>query len=214
MPISTALQQTVETLRNALPAEIFNAIGQSITDLKETGIEAKAPKIGDRITLPVLEDAYGGHIDLAGLAQTGHLVISFYRGGWCPYCSVELRGLSAVADRLKQQGVALVAISPETPENASETSAKNALGFPVAVDRGNQFARSLGIVFPLPENLRPPYRQIGIDLASWNGDDSHELPLPATLIVDREGIVRFIEADADFTRRTEPEDLVAALATI
>ncbi|MFB2552400.1 peroxiredoxin-like family protein [Ensifer soli] len=214
MALSAVLQQTVETLRNALPAPIFDAIGQSIADLKQSGIEDRAPKVGERISLPVLTGADGGRIDLAGLAADGPLVISFYRGGWCPYCSIELRGLSAIADDLKQRGAALVAISPETPDNALATAGKNALGFPVAVDANNEFARSLGIVFALPEGLRPLYRQIGIDLPVWNGDESHELPLPATLIVDRDGVVRFIDADADFTRRTEPEDILSALAAV
>ena len=212
MSLAAELEKTVETLKSALPESIFSAIGKSIIDLKATCIVDNAPLVGSRIPLPTLKDFDGNDVDLAKLALNGPLVISFYRGGWCPYCNVELRALSAAVGQINAAGATVVAITPELAGNARETSGKNTLGLPVLVDEGNRYARELGIAFSLPEDLMPLYRDIGIDLTQWNGDENHELPLPATYIVEADGTVVWAFVDADFTVRAEPSEIVAALS--
>ncbi|CAN7652473.1 peroxiredoxin-like family protein [Pararhizobium sp. LjRoot238] len=214
MSLAVELKKTAEALKSALPEPIFSAIAQSITDLKASGITKRAASVGSIIPLPVIKDFDGNEVDLGTLAADGPLAISFYRGGWCPYCNVELRALSHSLGDIEASGATVVAITPEQPGNARETAGKNTLGFPVLVDKGNRYARELGIVFSLPEKLRPIYREIGIDLADWNGDESHELPLAATYIVDSNGTVVWAFVDADFTVRAEPANLAAALRRV
>ncbi|MCM2475023.1 AhpC/TSA family protein [Rhizobium sp. CG5] len=214
MSLAVELKKTADSLKAALPADIFAAIGQSIADLKATGITKRAASVGSIIPLPVIKDFDGNEVDLGTLAADGPLVISFYRGGWCPYCNVELRALSHALGDIEAAGATVVAITPESSGNARETAGKNTLGFPVLIDEGNRYARELGIVFSLPEKLRPLYREIGIDLVDWNGDESYELPLAATYIVDSNGTVVWAFVDADFTLRTEPANIAAALRRV
>ena len=110
-------------------------------------------------------------------------------------------------------GAGLVAISPELPDRALSTAEQHALGFEVLSDHGNTVARKFGLVFTLPEELRPIYQQFGIDLPSANGDDSYALPLPATYIIDRKSIIVDAFVDADYTNRLEPEVLLTILRT-
>jgi peroxiredoxin len=214
MSLAVELKKTAEALKSALPGDVFSAIARSIEDLKASGITTKAASVGSTIPLPVIKDFDGNDVDLAALAANGPLVISFYRGGWCPYCNVELHALSQAIGDIEASGATVVTITPELPGNARETAGKNTLGFPVLIDKGNHYARELGIVFSLPENLRPLYRQIGIDLEDWNGDESHELPLAATYIVDSSGKVVWAFVDTDFTVRAEPANITAALRRV
>lgn len=108
-------------------------------------------------------------------------------------------------------GIGLVAISPELPDRILTTAEKNALGFEVLSDQGNEVARSFGLVFTLPEELRPIYKQFGIDLPSENGDDTYALPIPATYVINTEGIITNAFVDADYTSRVEPEELLTVL---
>jgi peroxiredoxin len=173
--------------------------------------------VGAKPSLATLKAPNGEAIDLASLAKAGPLVLIFYRGGWCPYCNVTLKAYADSFADFQGAGATIVAITPELPEKADTTAASTVLPFPIAIDTGNAFARSLGLVFALPPSLRPLYRQIGIDLIDWNGDDTHELPVPATYVIDREGTVRWAFVEADFTQRANPQDVLAAargLATI
>ncbi len=211
MTLAQELSSTVEAVKGAVPAPIFEAIGQSIADLHASGLAANAANTGTTIGLPTLPLADGGQIDLKSLAQDKKLVLIFYRGGWCPYCNVALRAYTRRLDEFAAAGATIVAITPELADNARDTTAKNELGFPVALDRGNAYARSLGLVFALPENLRPLYRDIGIDLEAHNGEGSHELPLAATYVVASDGNIRWAFVEADFTTRAEPDDVLRAL---
>ena len=214
MSLKEKLSQTVEVVKAAVPPAIFGAIGQSIADLKHTGQDAHAAGVGAKPNLPVLPGLKGAPVDLHALLAKGPLVLTFYRGGWRPYCNVALQAFAARARDFSAQGAHFVAITPELPENAEATSDKAAFPFPVAIDAGNVFARELGLVFSLPTDLRPLYRQIGIDLAQWNGDEAHELPIPATYVLDRDGVIRWAFVEADFTQRAEPDDVLSALRAL
>lgn len=214
MSLADELVRTVETVRSAVPAPIFDAIGRSIGDLEASGVAGRATGIGSRIPLPVLEGLDGTPLALADLVSGRPAILVFYRGGWCPYCNVTLQAYAKALPQIEAAGGAIVAITPELAENAAETAERNAVGFPIAIDRGNAFARSLGLVFALPEGLRPLYREIGIDLSLHNGDDSHELPIPATYVIDRDAVIRWAFVEADFTQRADPAEAVGALQAI
>ncbi|CZR60124.1 uncharacterized protein PAC_10019 [Phialocephala subalpina] len=163
-----------------------------------------AIKVGDKLPSFHLSDATGKQVNSAELTSNGPLLITFYRGNWCPYCNLALRALQKQLEDFKAKGVTLVAISPELPDMSLSTVEKNELAFIVLSDMGNKFAKELGILFAQPDELRAPFNSVGIDLKERNGDDSFVVPLPATLLVDKSGIVRNTFIDPNYTHRLEP----------
>jgi peroxiredoxin len=146
---------------------------------------------GERLTVP---DAFEG----------GFGVVLFYRGSWCPYCNLALHALQAILLALTAKGVTLVAITPEVPSEALSTAEKNALAFPVLSDIGNIYAAQLGILFPMPDEMKSVFDGGGIDLKNRNGDESLVVPVPATILVGRDGIVKKVFIEADYSMRLEP----------
>ena len=140
--------------------------------------------------------------------------MSFYRGGWCPFCNLELWALQKILPEIERLGASLVAVSPELPDASLNTLEKHRLQFQVLSDRGNQVARQFGLVFTLPQELRPVYEQFGIDIPPHNGDQSFELPLPATYVIASDGTIRYAFVNSDYTQRAEPSDIIAACAKI
>ena len=214
MSLADELADVRTKVEAALPAPVFHAIAGSIESLKATGIAERATGVGGRIGLPVLAGRDGAAIDLAAISSTGPIVLLFYRGGWCPYCDVTLRGFAKALPRIAAAGGTLVAVTPETAAPPGDAGSGQDLGFPIAIDRGNAFARGLGLVFRLPEHLWPLYRDIGIDLPARNGDDSHELPVPAIYVVETGGRIAWAHVDADFTARADPVAVIDALEAL
>lgn len=154
-----------------------------------------------RFTLP---NAVGTPISSADLLAKGPLLITFYRGEWCPFCNLALSALQKQLPAFAAKGVTLVAISPQLPNHSLSTAEKNGLAFPVLSDAGNAFARELGIIFKMPQSLRPIFEKFGHDLLASNGDDSFEVPVPVTLLVGRDGVVRNTFVETDYAKRLEP----------
>lgn len=170
--------------------------------------------MGAKVPDFTLLDATGTKVPLSSLLAKGPVVLAFYRGGRCPYCSTELRALQAKLPEITSRGATLVAISPQTPDGSLSTAEKLELAFPVLSDEGNHVAESFGLVFSLPEALREVYQGFGIDLPAANGDDTFRLPIPATYVVRADGIVAWRFADPDYTKRAEPDDVIAALRAL
>ena len=125
-----------------------------------------------------------------------------------------MSALQQLLEEIRSLGADLVAISPELPDSSHVTAEKNNLTFHVLSDVGNSVAKKFGLVFQLPPDLREMYQSLGIDLPAHNGDQSHELPLPATYVIDRGGVIRAVFADADYVKRMEPADILAALRAL
>jgi len=187
---------------------------QADLDLSASGILDRALKAGDRAPHFTLPDSKGGIISLVGALRHGPVVLSFYRGGWCPYCNLELHALQAALPDFAALGATLIAISPQTPDESLSTAEKNALAFAVLSDTGSATTRAFGIAFNLAEALRPIYAQFGQALPDRNGDDSWVLPLPATYVIDRDGTIAFAYVDADYRNRLEPATITATLAAL
>jgi peroxiredoxin len=139
------------------------------------------------------------------------VVLTWYRGGWCPFCNISLHGLVAVEPTIRELGATLVAITPETPDYTAKTIKADALTFEVLSDRGNQVAHEYRIAYKIPEQVSARMKASKLDLATRNGDTSDELPLAVTYIVDRDGTIRWAFVDADYRKRAEPADVVEAL---
>lgn len=211
MNLTTELNQFRDGFLAQVPEEISAVMSKATDDLINTRLAEQSLKVGDRFPEFTLPNAVGESVTLSELLKDGAVVISFYRGGWCPYCNLELKALQRALPEITAKGAKLITISPETPDNSLSTREKNELNFEVLSDLQNKLAKQLGIVFTLPANLRPIYQNFGIDIAAHNGDATFELPLPATYVVAQDGTIAYRFADADYTKRAEPQSIIAAL---
>jgi len=195
------------------PPVDVKALGKAaLKELVESGAEARVLKVGAQAPDFTLPDAQGRPVKLSTLLAKGPVVVTFYRGAWCPYCNVQLGQYQERLKDLQAAGAQLVAISPQLPDFTAQTAKKHGLGFPVLSDRGNAVARTYGLVYKMPDALAQAYKEVyGIDLEIIHGDTHHELPMPGTFVLDAKGIVRLAFAQADYTRRLTVEDLLVAV---
>ena len=210
-----SFQQALEdntTERRAVMAEAdWNTIDGSIQALKATGIQSAVLKKGQAAPDFTLPNALGRRVSSQALREKGPLVVSFYRGTWCSYCNVEILALQQHPAEIRALGAELVAITPEVPDETVSMTEKHGLAFEVLSDVGNEVARSFGLVWTLPEEVRGLYGRFGIDLVRANGDDSWQLPIPGTFIVSRDGTLVEAFADPDYRNRLDPAAVLAAL---
>lgn len=183
-----------------------NAALQSVAD--------RALKAGASFPAMTLVNQTGGATDLAKLMSEAPLVVTFYRGGWCPYCNLELRAYQKALPEIAALGGRLVAISPETPDNTLSTAEKNALAFDVLSDAKGRLADALGIRFELSPAIRALYQKFGHDLPVRNADDKWSLPMPASYVVAKGGRIVLANVDPDYRKRLDPVMAIEALAKL
>ena len=212
---TSTLAQQIEEFQLNMSSEALSDIGTGLraeaAHIIRSNVGAQALKEGEPAPDFALPDPTGGTVRLAGLLRRGPVVVTFYRGAWCPYCNLALRAYQAALPEIKALGATLVAISPQTPDNSLTTAEKAGLTFPVLSDVGNRVARRYGLVFALSEAARPIYTAIGSDLSVYNGDASWELPVPGTFVIAPDGTVRLAFVDPDYSHRLEPAAILAAL---
>jgi peroxiredoxin len=215
MPTNTPLQQQLDEFlaqgRSQLPADLLKDLLSPIEQLITSGAAEKALKEGVQAPDFTLPDALGNAVTLSHLLAQGSVVITFYRGEWCPYCNLELRAYQQALPQLRALGASLVAISPQMPDHSLSTGEKLELTFAVLSDVGNHVVREYGLVFSIDEAVRSAHQRVGANLPAFNGDDSWELPMAGTFLVDQSGMVRLAFVDPDFTRRLDPSVIIARL---
>lgn len=211
MSLQDDIDQERANAKEMIPPEIFAEMEKANILLAVSGIESEAIGEGDRMPDFALPNAKGEIVNLTDLLKDGPLVISFYRGGWCPYCNLELRALQQSLPEIRDLGASLVAISPEKPDTVGETASQNEVEFEVLSDLGNVLAEKCGLVFTLSQTLQPVYEQFGVDFEARYGDKTYRLPLPGTYVVDQDGTVLKAFAAADYRERLEPSEVVEAL---
>ncbi|WP_024608297.1 peroxiredoxin-like family protein [Pseudoalteromonas sp. TAB23] len=194
-----------------LPADVLALMNTTNEELIAQHIKDNALQIGQKVENFSLANHKGENIDLADLLKKGPVIISFYRGGWCPYCNLELKALNDYLPQFKTQSAQLVAISPQLPDETLSTAQKNALEFDVLSDVSNKVAEQFGLLFTLDERIQALYTQFGIDFEHYYGDKSFKLPLPATYVINQEGVITYAFLNEDYTLRAEPTDVMAAL---
>ncbi|OLT60909.1 peroxiredoxin-like family protein [Moorena bouillonii] len=214
MTLSQDLINLNTQLSAKLPEEAKAIMAKAGEELANSGIVDNSLNVGDKAPNFTLPNAVGKPVELQDLLATGAVVISFYRGQWCPYCNLELRALQQFLPEIQKLGATLVAISPQTPDNSLSTTEKNHLTFEVLSDVGNKIAKEFGLVFTVPEELRPVYQSFGIDLPAHNGDETFELPIAATYVINSDGTITHAFVDLDYTKRLDPEEIVSALQTL
>ncbi|WP_354622912.1 peroxiredoxin-like family protein [Psychromonas sp. MME2] len=210
-----SLEKQLNEIRTAyaknIPTEKLHIMLAETEKLKASSVAQYAPKVGDQFPNFTLTDQLGNAVSLSDKLSQGAVVLTFYRGGWCPYCNLELRAYQQILDEIKARGANLLAITPELPDASLTTIEKNSLKFSVLSDPKSAFAKTLDLVFTLPESLRPIYKSFGIDLEAHNGNGVFELPLAATYVIEKTGKVVFADINADYTHRAEPLAAISAL---
>jgi len=196
------------------PAEVVAVFHRATAELVASGQAGRALKAGDRAPSFVLSDADGATVSSEERLARGPLVLTFYRGIWCPYCNMDLQAIEAAAADIRALGASLVAISPQTAANSRRSQRENNLSFPVLNDAGGAVAEAFGLKFRLPDDLVAVYGQFGVDLPKINGDPSWTLPMPARYVIGRDGVIAYAEVNPDYTHRPDPEELLPTLRSL
>ncbi len=191
--------------------ERLDAMARATAELIESGQAQRARKAGDAAPEFTLNDADGNPVSSRELLARGPLVVSFYRGVWCPYCNLELQALQAALPQITARGASLVAISPQTAANSRKSQRDNKLEFPILSDVRSEIANAFGIRFALPDYLAEIYRTFGNNLPVVNDDPAWVLPMPARYVIGTDGIIAYAEVNPDYTQRPDPSELLPVL---
>ena len=195
-----------------MPPDVLGAMRAADAAIAATGIEADVLAPGSIAPDFVLPDADGRTVSLNAALANGPVILTFYRGRWCPYCNLELRAYQRVLPEIAAAGARVIAVSPQTPDATRDTADANGLGFEVLSDVGSHVAERYGLAFALPQPLRALYTRFGHPLPAVNGTHDWRLPLPGTFVIGTDGRVLLARASVDYRTRLEPADALAALA--
>ena len=213
-----SLKQQIESFKSKFLPQVPEPIKESMQKaedvLRDSRLAERALGTGDIAVDFTLPNARGESVSSEVLRGDGPVVLSFYRGGWCPYCSMELKALQGVNAEIQALGASLVAISPQLPDESLTTAEKNELEFEVLSDVDSEVADKYGLTFSLAEDLRPIYKNWGADVATVNDDPDCKLPLPATYVIDQDGKIVHSFTDEDYTERLEPDEILESLRTL
>jgi peroxiredoxin len=205
MDLQKDLDAVAQMVREKTPPHVMPTIEATRRRLEESGLKDHALQPRQTMSDFELPDATGEIVRSVELRSQGPLLITFYRGGWCPFCNLALRAFQERNAEIKTRGVTLLAISPQTPDHSLTLQEKHSLQFSVLSDAGNKVARQFGIVFALDPGLKTVQEQFGVDIPAYNGDRTFELPVPATFLVSTDGKVLKSYVEADYMQRLDPE---------
>lgn len=190
-------------------------IDKGIADLSESDLIANAIKVGEVAPDFVLPNVTGEKVSLSEALHDGPVILTWYRGGWCPYCNMHLRYLQKSLPLFKKYNARMIALTPEKPDGSLTVKEKNGLEFDVLSDYHNDVARTYGIVFKLGKEVSDLYKNtFGLNLEAYNDSDSDELPIPATYVIDSLGMVRYAFLNADYMQRADPKEIIEVLKKI
>ena len=198
----------------AVGTDVGQRMDRATAQLASQTLTDDIPSVGGRAPLFSLPNATGTPVSLEQLLDSGPVVLTFYRGIWCPFCNLAQRALQQYLPEITQLGASMTAISLQVPDDSMTMAERNNLTFEVLSDVGGTVSKSYGLLFTLPKYLQQIYQDLGHPLPEFNGTDDWTLPIPATFVIDQAGVVRFRFADPDYTRRAAPADILAALRSI
>jgi peroxiredoxin len=193
------------------PPDVVAVLHRGTEALIASGQAQRALKAGDRAPAFSLPDPDGKMVSLRDLLARGPVVLTFYRGAWCPFCNLDLQALEAARPEIEARGASLIAVSQQTAANSRKSQRTNALGFPIVGDKGGELAAQFGLRWHLSDDLQAVHKQLGADLVAFNGEASWTLPMPARYVIGQDGIIAYAEVNADYTRRPEPSDVFPVL---
>ena len=194
-----------------VPSSVIETMHRATDELKASGLAERAKKVGDKAPVFTLRDPEGNVVSSHDLLAKGPLIVSFYRGVWCPYCNMELQALQGALPEFEKLGASLVAISPQTAPNSRRSTRENKLSFPILSDEKGQVGEAFGLKFKLPDYLVDLYKSLKNELPAFNDDPEWTLPMPARYVIGQDGTILYSEVNPDYTRRPEPEDMLPTL---
>lgn len=200
-----------ELIAKYVPAAAQAVHARAVAELAEKRLAKSVLPVGGKAPAFELSDQNGKPVASSELLARGRLVICFIRGRWCPFCVGQMEGMNLVLPQIEHAGASLIGISPQTVKQSFFMHDQHRLRCPLLSDTGNLVARKFGLVYRVPEYQQPVYGRAFVNLPFTNGDESWELPIPATYILDRDGTVLFASANEDYTERPEPRDLLQIL---
>lgn len=195
---------------NVSPA-VIEAMHRATADLIASGQAGRARKAGDVAPAFTLKDQDGASVSSAALLAQGPLVVTFYRGVWCPYCNMELQAIQQALPEITARGARVVAISPQAAPNSRKSARQNKLAFPILSDVNSDVAAAFGLRFGLPDYLIDVYKALNTDLPTFNADPSWTLPMPARYVIGTDGVIAYADINPDYTRRPDPSELLPVL---
>ena len=195
----------------SVPRSVIETMHRATAELIASGAADRASRVGDKAPPFSLKDADGNIVSSAELLRKGPLIVSFYRGVWCPYCNMELQALEAAKPEFARRGASLVVISPQTAPNGRKSVRQNGLTFPILSDTKGEVGAAFGLRFRLPDYLIELYKGLKNDLPAFNDDPSWTLPMPSRYVIGQDATILYADVSPDYTRRPELEDLIPAL---
>jgi peroxiredoxin len=210
-PLREIFAERKELIAKYVPSETQAIHAQALAELKGRHLAAKILPVGAKVPAFELPDHDGKIVSSDAFLANGKLVLCFIRGRWCPFCVGQMEAMNLILPQVEQAGAALVAISPQTVKQSFFMHDQHKLRFPLLSDAGNKVARQFGLTYRVPAPQEAVYRRAFVNLPFTNGDDSWELPIPATYILDRDSTVLYASANEDYTERPEPGDILRSL---
>lgn len=209
-PIDAELTKMAEASAAEMPI-LAEAGRTAAEELVSRGMLQQALQVGAKAPAFVLPDASGKPVSSEALLANGPIVLVFYRGAWCPYCNIYLRGLQRFLPEISAAGGQLVAVSGETPERSAGVVAADSLAYPVLSDTSLVVARQFGLAYEVPKMVDSIAASFGLDFKQYYKMSKSELPLSATYVIAKDGTISYAFLDANYQKRAEPSDLVAEL---
>lgn len=211
MPLQNKLDALKADFQTKVPAQVHDGMKRATAALIASGQADKALKVGDKAPEFTLADANGTNVTLADMLATGPVVLTFYRGVWCPYCNLELEALQEALPAIEAHGARLIAITPQTAANSRKVGRTQALTFPILTDPMGEVAAAFGLRFTMPPELVEIYKGFGNDLTMVNADPEWRLPMPARYVIAQNGTIVYAEINPDYTQRPDPSEMLPAL---
>src|SRR5579862_7462156 len=212
-PLREILAERQDLIAKYVPPETQAIHGQAVAELKQRNLAANILPVGAKAPAFELPDHDGKTVRSTSLLSKGKLVLCFIRGRWCPFCVGQMEAMNLILPQIEQSGATLVAISPQTVKQSYFMHDQHKLRFPLLSDAGNQVARQFGLTYRVPPLQEAVYRRAFVNLPFTNGDDSWELPIPATCILDRDSTILYASVNEDYTERPEPADILKLLSS-
>jgi len=200
-----------ELIAKYVPAETQAIHVRAVDELKRRRLAANILRVGSRIPEFQLQDHDSESVSSSDLLAKRRLVLCFIRGRWCPFCIGQMEAMNLVLPAIERAGGTLAAVSPQTVKQAFFMRDQHKLRFPLLFDAGNNIARQFGLTYRVPDEQQAVYQRAFVNLPFVNGNDSWELPIPATYIIDRDGTVLYASANEDYAERPEPRDILRVL---
>jgi len=196
------------------PPETQATHARAVAELRQNRLAANILAVGSKIPEFQLPDHDGKIVSPSDLLKNGRLVLCFIRGRWCPFCVAQMEAMNLIMPEIEQSGATLVAISPQTVQQSFFMHDQHKLRFSLLSDAGNKAARQFGLSYRVAVEQKAIYQRAFVNLPFVNGDESWELPIPATYIIDRDGTVMYASANEDYTERPEPSKIVPFLQSL